>query len=59
MCWLSALFLKCEVIVVLALYLSLNCEVNIVLALCLASSEMLYLWREELCTPDLYYPNPQ
>ena len=29
------------------------------LALCLASSERLYLVREELCTPSLYYPNSQ
>ena len=40
----------------MALCLSLNCEVDIVLALCLASSERLYLLREELCTPKLYLP---
>ena len=34
--------------------LSLYCEVDIVVALCLASSERLYLLREELCTPKLY-----
>ena len=33
--------LKCEVIVVLTLCLSLNCEIDIVL--CLTSSERLYL----------------
>ena len=40
----------------MALCLSLNCEVDLVLALCLASSERLYLLREELCTPKLYLP---
>ena len=27
-----------------------------VICLCLASSERLYYWREELCTPKLYLP---
>ena len=43
----------------MALCLSLNCEVDLVLALCLASSERLYLLREELCTPSCICPNPQ
>ena len=49
--------LLCEVdLCLLALCLPLLCEVDIVLALCLASSERLYLLREELCTLMLYLP---
>ena len=40
----------------MALCLSPNCGVDIVLALCLASSERLYLVREELYTFKLYLP---
>ena len=46
--------LKCKVIEFVGI--PLVREVDIVLALCLASSERLYLLREELCTPKLYLP---
>ena len=41
--WLGALSLLCEVIVVVTCLLYRGCV----------------CWREELCTPNLYLPNPQ
>ena len=51
--WLSAIPLSVEAIEFVGIPLVRGC---ICLALCLASSERLYLLREELCTLKLYLP---